>query len=103
MKTCLAGAMALSFALTPLAALPTQAEEPVSQFRTVEPQTFTSEDLQRYGLSAEDAERAMALQEQGYEIMVLSPEEAEQYTAGITDTEWLLIGILILAVVIAVG
>jgi hypothetical protein len=83
--------------------MPASAEEAAAQFRAVERQTFTSEDLQRYGLGAEEADRAVAYQDRGYELKVLTPEEAEQYTAGITDNEWLLIGILVGVVVIAVS
>jgi hypothetical protein len=103
MRALFAGAAALSFALAPLAAASAQAEESATRFRTAEPQTFTSADLQRYGLSAEDADRAVALQDQGYALKVLTPEEAEQYTAGMTDTELLLVAILIGVVVIAVA
>jgi hypothetical protein len=35
--------------------------------------------------------------------MVMTPEEAAQYTAGMTDSEWLLVGILAAAIVIAVA
>ena len=108
MKTKLLSAVALSFAVCQAAAVPAIAEEaavqePATEFRTVERQAFTTDDLQRYGLSAEDADLAIAYQQDGYELKVLSHEEAEQYTAGITDHEWLLIGILVAVVVIAVS
>jgi hypothetical protein len=103
MKACLASALALSTVLATFAVAPAQAEEPATAFRAVAPHAFTSEDLQRYGLSAADADRAIALQEQGYELKVLTPEEAASYTAGMTDTELLLVAILIGVVVIAVG
>jgi len=74
------------------------AEEP-AQFRTAEPQTFTAEELQAYGLSSEDAARAVALQQEGYRIVALTPEEADAYTAGaISQTEWILIGIGVLII-----
>ncbi|MEJ0058237.1 MAG: hypothetical protein WDM79_00955 [Terricaulis sp.] len=85
-----------------IAALPAYAE-PAAQFRTAAPQTFSSEDLQRYGLDAEASARAVALQEQGYEVKVLTTEEAQQYQAGITDNQWLLLGILAGVIVIAVA
>jgi hypothetical protein len=103
MKTRLASAMALGLFLTPLAAAPVYAEMAGEQFRTATPQTFSSEDLQRYGLDADAADRAVTYQDQGYTVMVMTPEEAEQYTAGMTDNEWLMVGILIGVVVIAVA
>jgi hypothetical protein len=75
----------------------TQAQE-TAQFRAVEPQTFTAEDLQRYGLDESQTQRAVELQAQGYQIVALTPEEAEAYTAGITQTEWILIGIGVLII-----
>ena len=76
---------------------PTQAQQ-TTQFRAVEPQTFTAEDLQRYGLDESQTQRAVELQAQGYQIVALTPEEAEAYTAGITQTEWILIGIGVLII-----
>jgi hypothetical protein len=101
MKSRIAGAVALAFALAQMTAMPAFAE--TAQFRAAAPQAFSTQDLQRYGLSAEASDRAAALQEQGYEIQVLSDAEAQQYTAGITDNQWLLIGILAGVVVIAVA
>lgn len=95
--------VAAALALTQIAAAPAFAEQAAAEFRTAAPQTFTSQDLQRYGLSAEASERAVGLQDQGYEVRVLSHEEAQQYQAGITDNQWLLIGILVGVVVIAVA
>lgn len=102
MKSRFIGAVALAFAFTQIAAAPAFAEQ-AAQFRTAPPQAFSSEDLQQYGLNADASDRAMALQDQGYEIRVLSREEAAQYQAGITDNQWLLIGILAAVVVIAVA
>lgn len=98
MKSRFIGAAALAFAL---AVAPAYAEQ--AQFRSAAPQSFTSQELQSYGLDANATARAEALQSQGYEIRVLSREEAEQYQAGITDNQWLLIGILAAVVVIAVA
>jgi len=98
MKTQFIGAAALAFAL---ASAPAYAE--TAQFRSAAPQAFTAQELQSYGLDANATARAAQLQEQGYEIRVLSHEEAEQYQAGITDNQWLLIGILAAVVVIAVS
>lgn len=98
MKSRFIGAAALAFALAA-----TSAYAETAQFRSAAPQTFTSQELQSYGLDANASARAAQLQEQGYEIRVLSREEAEQYQAGITDNQWLLIGILAAVVVIAVA
>jgi hypothetical protein len=94
-----ATALAVSFALTSIAA-PAFAETP---FRTAEPQVFTADELQTYGLDAATTERAMTLQDQGYEIRVLSEDEAAQYQAGITDSQWIWLGILAGVIVIAVA
>jgi hypothetical protein len=90
----LACALAMTqFSMAAYAETPQQA-----QFRSVAPQTFTAEELQAYGLSSEQAQRAMALQQQGYHIVALTPEEAQNYKAGITQTEWILIGIGVLII-----
>ena len=102
MKARFLGAVALAFAFTQMAAPAAYAQQ-AAQFRTAAPQTFSSQDLQQYGLSAEASDRAAALQSQGYEIRVLSRDEAEQYQAGITDNQWLLIGILAAVIVVAVA
>ncbi|MGD9966140.1 MAG: hypothetical protein AB7T59_06445 [Hyphomonadaceae bacterium] len=97
----LATAVALSLALTSFAPL-AAAQEP-AQFRSVEAQAFTSQELQQYGLSAEDAAQVAAYQDQGYNVVVMTPEEAAQYQAGITGTQWLLIGLLVIVVAVAVA
>lgn len=102
MKSRLVSALALSFVLAPIAAAPALAEQPAA-FRTAAPQAFSADDMQRYGLSDAQTARAMDLQEQGYELMVMTPEEADQYTAGLTDQELLLVAILVGVVVIAVA
>ncbi len=82
-------------------AVPAYAETPEApaQFRAAAPQSFTAEDLQRYGLSSKEAARGVALQEQGYHIVALTPEEAQAYQAGaISQTEWILIGIGVLII-----
>ncbi len=103
MKSRLASALALGLFLAPTLAAPSFAEQPAAEFRTAAPEAFSAEDLQRYGLDSEAADRAVALQDQGYEVMVLSTEEADQYTAGITDSQWILVGILVGVVIIAVA
>ena len=99
MKSRFLSALAAAVALT--VAVPAYAETPTAQteFRQVAPQSFTTEDLQRYGLSSEEVARGVALQEQGYTIVALTPEEAEAYRAGaISQTEWILIGIGVLII-----
>jgi len=99
MKSRFLSALAAAVALT--VAVPAYAETPTAQteFRQAAPQSFTTEDLQRYGLSSEEAARGVALQEQGYTIVALTPEEAEAYRAGaISQTEWILIGIGVLII-----
>ncbi|MGD9979258.1 MAG: hypothetical protein AB7H66_16335 [Hyphomonadaceae bacterium] len=86
-------AVAASLALL---AAPAYAQE--AQFRSATPQAFSAAELQQYGLAADDATRAIELQEQGYTIVALTPEEAEAYQAGITQTEWILIGIGVLII-----
>ncbi len=102
MKLRLVSAVALSLALSSLAAPAAMARD-MTAFRTAAPQTFTASDLQSYGLDAQAAQRAVDLQQQGYQIKVLSREEAQQYQAGITDNQWIWIGILVGVVVIAVA
>jgi hypothetical protein len=101
MKTRLACAAALVFAQ--FAATSALAEQTATQFRTAEPQSFTAAELERYGLSAADVERAVGVQEDGYRLMVLTSEEAEAYTAGVTDSQWIMLGILAGVIVIAVA
>jgi hypothetical protein len=84
-------------------AAPAFAQEPATQFRSVEAQTFSTDELQRYGLSAEDAAQVAAYQDQGYTVQVISPEEAAQYNAGLTSTQWLLIGLVVVVVAVAVA
>jgi Flp pilus assembly protein TadB len=89
-------------ALAMSAALITAPAFAETQFRSATPQTFTAQELRAYGLDQAASDRAVALQEQGYEVRVLSEEEAAQYQAGITDNQWLLLGILAGVIVIAV-
>lgn len=98
MKSRIIGAAALAFAMAT-----TSAFAETAQFRSAAPQTFTAQELQSYGLDQQTAARATSLQDQGYEIRVLSAEEADQVQAGITDNQWLLLGILAGVIVIAVA
>lgn len=101
MNIRLSGALALALALGQIGVSTAYAEPAPApaQFRTVEPQTFTTEDLQRYGLDAEAAARGEALQSQGYRILALTPEEAAAYRAGdLSQTTWILIGVGVLVI-----
>lgn len=98
MKLRLLSAAALSAAL-----ISSSAYAETAQFRSVAPQTFSAADLQSYGLDAATAHRAEQLQAHGYQIKVLTPQEAQRYQAGITDNQWLLLGILAGVIVIAVA
>jgi hypothetical protein len=97
----LATALAFCLAFTSMAPMAV-AQEPV-QFRSAEAQAFTTEELRQYGLSAEDAAQVAAYQDQGYNVVVMTPEEAAQYQAGITGTQWLLIGLLVIVIAVAVS
>jgi hypothetical protein len=92
-------ALAAALAMTQFAVPAYAQTQTPAHFRTAEAQTFTAEELQGYGLSEEETARAVALQEEGYQIVALTPEEAEAYTAGaISTTEWILIGIGVLII-----
>ncbi|MEQ9507204.1 MAG: hypothetical protein RLO80_13155 [Hyphomonas sp.] len=102
MKLQIPAALVMSIALTGLAAPAAFAEAPVSQFRSVEAQSFSTDELQRYGLSEADAATVRAYQEQGYAVQLLTPEEAEAYNAGMSNTNILaLIGLVAIVVVVA--
>lgn len=100
MKFGFASTLAFCLAFSQIAAAPAMAYEPAVEFRSVAPQSFSAEDQERYGLSAKDAATARSHQEQGY--LVLTPEEAQQYTAGEIDNDTLLIlgGLVIVAIAI---
>ena len=97
----IAAALALSFAVTQVAAPVAYAE---TSFRSVEAQTFSQTELQRYGLSADDASQVAAYQDAGYQVQVVSTEEAAQMTGGqFSQNQWLVIGIVVLVIVVAVS
>ena len=93
-------ATAVAFALALSTVAPAALAE---EFRSAEPQAFSQTELQQYGLSQADAAQVAAYQEQGYNVVVMTPEEAQQYQAGITSTQWLLIGLLVVVVAVAVS
>ncbi len=99
----LAAALALSqFAAT--SALAAETASPAA-FRSVAPQTFSSADLQRYGLDATSAAQIQDLQTKGYEVRVLSPAEAQHYRGGqmSTRTWWIIGAVVLVAVAVAVA
>jgi hypothetical protein len=97
----IAAALALSFAATQVAVPAAYAE---TSFRSVEAQTFSQAELQRYGLSADDASQVAAYQDAGYQVQVVSAEEAAQMTGGqFSQNQWLVIGIVVLVIVVAVS
>lgn len=102
MNIAIKAALALSLAVAPLASQAAFAETQASPFRSVEPQTFSEDDLQRYGLTQDEAATVQAYQEQGYQVQLLTPEEAEAYNAGMSNTNILaLIGLVAIVVVVA--
>lgn len=103
MNARLASVVALSLAFGQIVSMPAYAEQTSARFRTVAPQQFSAQDLQAYGFAAGDAQRMAAYQDKGYQLAVLTPEESAKYQAGITDNQWLLLGILGAVIVIAVA
>ena len=93
-------ATALAFALALSTVAPSAFAE---EFRAPEAQTFSQQELQQYGLSQADAAQVAAYQDQGYQVVVMTPEEAQQYEAGMTTTHWLLLGLLVVVVAVAVS
>lgn len=106
MKVRLIGALALSLALSQFAITTASAEQAgaqASHFRTVAAQTFSANDLQRYGLDAADAAKVADLQAQGYRVQLVTPEQAAQYHGGMMSqqTWWIIGGIVLLVVIVA--
>lgn len=103
MKLRLATAVALSLAFTQITAPAVFATE-APAFRSVEAQSFSQDELQRYGLSADDAAAVGAYQDAGYQVQVVSAEEAANITGGqFSQNQWLVIGLIVLVVVVAVS
>lgn len=102
MKNRLPAAIALSFALSQIAVPLAMAETQASQFRSVEAQTFSDSDLAKYGLTDAETAQVRAYEAQGYQVQLLTPEEAEAYNAGLTNNNILaIIGLVAIVVVIA--
>ena len=78
------------------------AQEAPSPFRSVEAQSFSASDLQRYGLTDEQIAAVESYQQQGYEVQVMTPEEAAEYTGGMTTNNLLaIVGLVAIVVVVA--
>ena len=102
MKLRAPAAIALSLALTQFAVPATAIAEAPSTFRSVEAQAFTASDLQRYGLSADEAAQVEAYQADGYEIQLMTAEEAEEYNAGVSTNNVLaIVGLVVIVLVVA--
>lgn len=100
MRTQIPAAIALSLALSLAAAPVAFAEAPA--FRSADAQAFNAQDLQRYGLATDDAAAVLAYQQDGYTIQLVTPEEAEAYNAGLTNSNILaVVGLVVLVLVVA--
>lgn len=98
MKKSLA-ALAVAFAMTQ-GFVATASAEQTAQFRAAAPQTFSAEDLQRYGLDADNAAQVAQLQAEGYQVQVMTAEEAEAtYGGQWSNNTWLMIGAIALVVI----
>ncbi|MFN4184886.1 MAG: hypothetical protein ACK4M6_08860 [Hyphomonas sp.] len=101
MKLRVPAAIAASLALS-LAGPVAFAQEAPSPFRSVEAQSFSANDLQRYGLSDEQIATVESYQQQGYEVQVMSVEEAAEYTGGMSTNNVLaIIGLVAIVIVVA--
>lgn len=103
MKLRVPTAIAVSLALSLAAPAAAFAQEAPSPFRSVEAQTFNAHDLQRYGLSDEQIATVQSYQQQGYEVQVMSPEEAAEYTGGMSTNNFLAIVGLVAIVIVVVS
>lgn len=104
MKFRTATAIALCLAFTQVAVPSALARDTAQQFRTVEARSFSQDELQRYGLSAHDAAQVGAYQDAGYQVQVMTPEEASQVTGGqFSNSQWLVIGLIVIVIVVAVA
>lgn len=102
MKLRVPAAIAASLALSMAAPAAAFAQEAPSPFRSVEAQSFSANDLQRYGLTDEQIAAVESYQQQGYEVQVMTPEEAAEYTGGMTTNNLLaIVGLVAIVVVVA--
>jgi Spy/CpxP family protein refolding chaperone len=92
--------LAASLALSQVAISTASAETAATHFRSAPAQTFSQADLQRYGLSSEQAARGAELQRQGYQVQVMTQEEAQRVHGGqISYNTWIIIGVVALIVI----
>lgn len=102
MKLRVPTAIALSLALSLSAPVAAFAQEAPSPFRSVDAQTFSANDLQRYGLSDEQIATVEAYQQQGYDVQVMTAEEAAEYTGGMSSNNALaIVGLVAIVIVVA--
>ena len=102
MKLRVPAAIVASLALSMAAPAAAFAQEAPSPFRSVEAQSFSAADLQRYGLTDEQIAAVESYQQQGYEVQVMTPEEAAEYTGGMTTNNLLaIVGLVAIVVVVA--
>lgn len=104
MKKALFAVLAASLALGQFAISTASAEEvaTTSHFRSATPQSFSTTELQQYGLSTADADQVAALQQQGYQVQVMTPEEAQAtYGGAWSQNTWIIIGVIALVVIAA--
>jgi len=93
-------ALAASLALSQIAISTASAESAATPFRSAPAQTFSQADMQRYGLSSEQAARGAELQRQGYHVQVMTQEEAQRVYGGqISYNTWIIIGVVALIVI----
>lgn len=92
--------LAASLALSPVAISTASAETAATHFRSAPAQTFSQADMQRYGLSSEQAARGAELQRQGYQVQVMTQEEAQRVYGGqISYNTWIIVGVVALIVI----
>lgn len=93
-------ALAASLALSQVAISTASAETSAAHFRSAPAQTFSQADLQRYGLTPEQAARGVELQRQGYHVQVMTREEAQRVYGGqMSMNTWIIIGVVALIVI----
>ena len=99
MKRTLVTALAAAMALSQMA-ISTASAQQANHFRSAAPQSFSQQDLQRYGLSTADASQVGQLQAQGYHVQVMTPAEAHRVYGGQwSQGTWIAIGVIALVVI----
>jgi hypothetical protein len=99
MKRTLTIALATALALSQVT-ISTASAQQATHFRSAPAQSFSRQDLQRYGLSAADANQVAQLQAQGYHVQVMTPAEAHRVYGGQwSQGTWIAIGVVALIVI----